>query len=71
MRGAVPTSREVLRDLHVRVAAAAAAQAQAEGVARLDVPRAALEAQAAAAMRTARETTHVLMREGLIPPPPA
>ncbi|MBI4270254.1 MAG: NADP-dependent malic enzyme [Candidatus Rokubacteria bacterium] len=58
-------------DLHVRVAAAAAAQAQAEGVARLDVPRAALEAQAAATMRTARETTHVLMREGLIPPPPA
>ena len=58
-------------DVHVRVAVAAARAAQAEGVARLAVAPAELEAQAAATMRAARETTHLLMREGLIAAPPA
>src|SRR3990170_2355626 len=45
-------------DVHVRVAVAAARAAQAEGVARLAVAPAELEAQGGVALRAARETTH-------------
>jgi len=57
-------------DAFPRVAAAAAMAAQTDGVARLQRSRAELEAQAATLMREARETTRVLMREGLIVAPP-
>ena len=59
-------------DAFPRVAAAAGMAAQSDGVARLRRSRPELEAQAARVMREARETTRVLMREGLIaaPPPP-
>jgi malate dehydrogenase (oxaloacetate-decarboxylating) len=57
-------------DAFPRVAAAAAMAAQADGVARLQRGRAELETQAAKLMREARETTRVLMREGLIAAPP-
>jgi malate dehydrogenase (oxaloacetate-decarboxylating) len=57
-------------DAFPRVAAAAGMAAQADGVARLQPSRAELEAQAAKLMREARETTRVLMREGLIAAPP-
>ena len=57
-------------DAFPRVAAAAAMAAQTDGVARLQRSRAQLEAQAAKLMREARETTRVLMREGLIAAPP-
>jgi len=57
-------------DAFPRVAAAAAMAAQAEGVARLERSHAELQAHAAKVMREARETTRVLMREGLIAAPP-
>jgi malate dehydrogenase (oxaloacetate-decarboxylating) len=53
-----------------RVAAAAGLAAQDEGVARLTRSREALLADAARIMRGAREAVGVLMREGLIAPPP-
>jgi malate dehydrogenase (oxaloacetate-decarboxylating) len=56
-------------EVHPRVAVAAAMGAQAQGVARLSKSREQLHAEAARAMREAREATRVLMREGLIPPP--
>ncbi|MBI2015885.1 MAG: NADP-dependent malic enzyme, partial [Candidatus Rokubacteria bacterium] len=54
-------------EVHPRVAVAAATQAQAQGVARLATPREQVYREAAKIMRDARETTRVLMREGLIP----
>jgi malate dehydrogenase (oxaloacetate-decarboxylating) len=57
-------------EVHPRVAVAAATQAQAQGVARLATPREQVYREAAKIMRDARETTRVLMREGLIPEPP-
>ena len=57
-------------EVHLRVAVAAATQAQAQGVARLATPREQVYREAARIMRDARETTRVLMREGLIPEPP-
>ncbi len=53
-------------DVHPRVAAAAALQAQAQGVARLVKSREQVHDEAARTMRAARETTRVLLREGLI-----
>jgi malate dehydrogenase (oxaloacetate-decarboxylating) len=53
-----------------RVAAAAGRAAQDEGVARLVKSREALHADAARIMRGAREAVGLLMREGLIAPPP-
>jgi len=53
-----------------RVAAAAGLAAQEEGVARLTKGREALHADAARIMRDAREAVGLLMREGLIAPPP-
>lgn len=55
---------------HPLGAAAAAVQAQAEGVARIVSSRDEIRARAAQTMRNARETTPLLMREGLIPEPP-
>ena len=57
-------------DAFPRVAAAAGMAAQAEGVARLQRSHSELQAYAAKLMREARETTRVLMREGLIAAPP-
>jgi malate dehydrogenase (oxaloacetate-decarboxylating) len=57
-------------DAFPRVAAAAGMAAQAEGVARLQLSHSELQAHAAKLMREARETTRVLMREGLIAAPP-
>jgi malate dehydrogenase (oxaloacetate-decarboxylating) len=56
--------------VHARVAAAAGLAAQEEGVARLSPTRDELLSGAEATMRTARESTALLMREGLIPEPP-
>lgn len=53
-----------------RVAAATAIKAQEQGVARLMRSRAQLLASATAKIREARESTHVLMKEGIIAPPP-
>jgi len=58
-------------DAFPRVAAAAGMAAQAEGVARLQRSHPELQAHAAKLMREARETTRVLMREGLIAAPRA
>ena len=57
-------------DVAVRVAAATAGQAQREGMARLSKTREELLAGARATIATAQEATRLLMREGLIPPPP-
>ncbi len=57
-------------EVHPRVAVAAAMQAEAQGVARLAKPREQIHREAAKIMRDARETTRVLMREGLIREPP-
>ena len=57
-------------DAFPRVAAAAGMAAQAEGVARLQCSQADLQARATKLMSEARETTRVLMREGLIAAPP-
>jgi malate dehydrogenase (oxaloacetate-decarboxylating) len=53
-----------------RVAAATALAAQAEGVALLRRSREELEASATQAIRSAREITGLLFREGVIPAPP-
>lgn len=52
------------------MAVAAGLAAQAEGVARLTKSREALHREAARTMREAREAVGLLMREGLIAPPP-
>jgi malate dehydrogenase (oxaloacetate-decarboxylating) len=57
-------------EVHAHVAAATGLAAQEEGVARLSPTRSELLAGAEAVMRTARESTALLMREGLIPEPP-
>jgi malate dehydrogenase (oxaloacetate-decarboxylating) len=57
-------------DVYPKVAAAVGLAAQACGVAGRAIDRDALIASAAAAMRGARDATQLLMREGLIPPPP-
>ena len=54
-----------------RVAVATALKAQAQGVARLSTGRKDLYENACRIMREARETTQLLMREGLIRMPPA
>lgn len=57
-------------EVHVRVAVATAMKAQEQGIARKSLGAAELHQQAANAIRTAREETRVLMREGVIPEPP-
>lgn len=53
----------------VRVAVATAMQAQAQGVARLRLSRGEAEAAARRTISSARDATHLLMRDGLIAPP--
>jgi malate dehydrogenase (oxaloacetate-decarboxylating) len=57
-------------ELFPLVAVAAAMKAQEQGVARLAKSRAELHDEATKIMRDARETVALLMREGLIAPPP-
>jgi malate dehydrogenase (oxaloacetate-decarboxylating) len=54
-----------------RIAAAVAMKAQEQGIARVSKTRAQLLEQAAKMIGDAREATRVLMKEGLIAPPPA
>jgi malate dehydrogenase (oxaloacetate-decarboxylating) len=54
-------------EVHVRVAVAAASEAQTQGLARLAVPTERIETEARRMMQAARESTSLLMREGLIP----
>jgi malate dehydrogenase (oxaloacetate-decarboxylating) len=53
-----------------RVAAATAMKAQEEGVARLVKSAEQVYQEARAMIQRARDATHVLMREGIIPPAP-
>ena len=53
-----------------REAVAVAIKAQEQGVARREASREVLYAEATTRIREAREGVHLLMREGLIPPPP-
>ena len=53
-----------------REAVAVAIKAQEQGVARREASREVLYAEATTRIREAREAVHVLMREGLISPPP-
>jgi malate dehydrogenase (oxaloacetate-decarboxylating) len=53
-----------------REAVAVAMKAQEQGVARRTASREELYAEATTRIREAREGVHVLMREGLIRPPP-
>ena len=57
-------------DVAVRVAVATGLAAQQEGVAALRLTAGELKTKAAASIRNARESTSVLMREGLIARPP-
>jgi malate dehydrogenase (oxaloacetate-decarboxylating) len=57
-------------DVHLRVAVAAATEAQAQGVARVAKSRTEIHDAASRSMWNSRETTRLLMREGLIPEPP-
>ncbi|MDP3879692.1 MAG: NADP-dependent malic enzyme [Dehalococcoidales bacterium] len=57
-------------DVFVREAVAVAMKAQEQGVARIRATRVELTRQAAKIINGARETTALLMKEGLIPPPP-
>jgi malate dehydrogenase (oxaloacetate-decarboxylating) len=57
-------------EVHARVAAATGVAAQERGVARIAKSGEQLYAEASHAMRTAREATRVLLREGVIPTPP-
>ncbi len=57
-------------DVAANVAAATGMQAQAEGIARLSLSREQLYASAADRIGNARRATGLLMREGLIAPPP-
>jgi malate dehydrogenase (oxaloacetate-decarboxylating) len=58
-------------DVHPRIAAAVGREAQAQGIARLERSQAVLYEEAQLAMRNARDATAVLMREQIIPDPPA
>jgi len=58
-------------DVAASVAAATGMAAQAEGVAKLEIDRERLYEEASARIAAARKATEVLMREGLIAPPPA
>jgi malate dehydrogenase (oxaloacetate-decarboxylating) len=57
-------------EIYPRIAAATGMQAQAQLVAKLQMSREQLLNQATRIIRNARETTHALMREGLIAPVP-
>lgn len=57
-------------EIYPRIAAATGMQAQAQHVAGLQMSREQLLDQATRIIRNARETTHTLMREGLIAPVP-
>jgi malate dehydrogenase (oxaloacetate-decarboxylating) len=57
-------------EIHPRVAAAIGLQAQAQGISRFNKSYDELLQQATQTIRSARETTHTLMREGLIRPIP-
>jgi malate dehydrogenase (oxaloacetate-decarboxylating) len=57
-------------DIYPRVAAAVGLQAQAQGISRFNKSYDELLQQATQTIRSARETTHTLMREGLIRPIP-
>jgi len=57
--------------VYPRVATAVGLKAQREGLAHLSLDRDALMARATQLIRTARESTEALMRDGLIPAPPA
>jgi malic enzyme len=58
-------------DAHPRVAAAVGIKAQAQGIARLRRSEAVLYEEARFAIGNARDATAVLMREQIIPEPPA
>ncbi|MCD4690229.1 malate dehydrogenase, partial [bacterium] len=64
----VPTMAEW--EIFPRVAVAVGMKAIEQGIARVTMPRDELYKMAEAKIREAREQTHVLMREGLIPPAP-
>jgi malate dehydrogenase (oxaloacetate-decarboxylating) len=57
-------------DVFIREAVAVGMKAQEQGVARIKATREQLTKQAETMIRNARETTELLMKEGLIPPPP-
>lgn len=54
-----------------RIAAAIAIKACEEGLARIEKEKETLLADARRVIAGARDATHLLMREGLIPPPPS
>ncbi len=58
-------------DVHPRVAAAVGGKAQAQGIARLERSESVLYEEALLAIRNARDATAALMREHIIPDPPA
>ena len=58
-------------DVHPRIAAAVGGEAQAQGIARLERSEALLYEEARLAIRNARDATAALMREQIIPDPPA
>ncbi len=58
-------------EVYVDVAVAAGIQSMREGVARLQLTESQLRDQATSIIANARKSTDVLMREKLIPPPPA
>jgi malate dehydrogenase (oxaloacetate-decarboxylating) len=58
-------------DVHPRVATAVGGEAQAQGIARLERSETVLYEEARLAIRNARDATAVLMREQIIPDPPA
>ena len=57
-------------DVFPREAVAVSMKAQEQGLARLTMTRQELHNQASATIRRARETAHLLMREGVIAPVP-
>jgi malate dehydrogenase (oxaloacetate-decarboxylating) len=57
-------------EVYPRVATATAMKAQEEGVARLAKSAEQVYQEARAVIQRARDATHVLMREGVIPPAP-
>lgn len=64
-----PTMAEM--DSFIRVAVAVGLKAQEQGVARIKATRGQLTKQAESMIKNARETTELLMKEGLIPEAPA
>nr|MBC7244416.1 NADP-dependent malic enzyme [Chloroflexota bacterium] len=64
----IPTMEEW--EVFPREAVAVALKAQEQGVARLQATREELYARASAMIKAARDQVHLLMREGLIAPPP-